>query len=147
MSKNNVNNHKKLNNFFDKQEKRVAARQKEISEDVIDTLFDLSPHVDTAPFSYGEYDANHKISVNGSAETPWRFPTLSRAVSKSFINEEKANLEGLKCGDTVTIRNESYHAEDVEFGFLRNNDWNRPGYMTYTLTKAFAKGKWGNVIK
>lgn len=131
--------------FIKKQEERVGAVQKGMARDVLDELFSRSPHFNPIDFkSDGEYDANHKISVNGLPPSPHHAATHSRMISSQAITVEKSKASGIKCGDNVVVINDTPHAGDVEYGGWT---WIRKGYATFSNAKRSIKKRYSNVLK
>jgi len=140
-------NKKIIDNFFDKVEKKVVEVQKDIAKDALNLLFRKSPHAGENQ-AKGEYDANHKISINHGSTSGHHGPTHSKTASKVLINIEKAKLSRTKIGDTITVLNDTAHAIDVEIGKNNpGNTWKRRGYYPYRKTKIDLMGKHSNVIR
>ena len=62
--------------FFNKQRQRVADVQKKIARDTLGTLYENSPHIGDpdSPWSEGEYEINHRLSINGKPMSLHRGP-------------------------------------------------------------------------
>jgi hypothetical protein len=142
---------KQIDNFFDKVEKRVEDKQKEIVAEAMFSLFIESPHhayslfdKDGAPYARGEYDSNHKISINNSALTPHNPPSFDKEMSRAKHIAESYQINSIKIGDNVRVTNTTEHAGDVEHG---GPTWGRPGYETYTDTLRYLRDKYKDVTK
>ena len=156
---------KRSKGFLKKARERIADRQKEMLSDAADLLFENSPHFEprAVPGKYGEieimnvgsaggmargqYDANHvakvtrkgRTVVEGPATTP--VPLMSRAMSEGRIEQAKARLEYIRCGDKGTIHNETPHADAVEHG---GEHWTvTEPYRTYEKTSLHLKQIYG----
>lgn len=135
-------NRKIIDNFFDKIEKKIVKTQTKIASDALSLLFRKSPHAGQN-YAKGEYDANHKISINNAGHSSHHGPTYSEAASGALLITEKAKLSTLKFGDTVTVLNDTAHAIDVETGRL----WSIDGYYPFRRTRFDLKRKYKNVLK
>ena len=93
---------------------------------------DTVPTYRRAMYALGEYDANHKVSSNKVAQSGFSLPTFSYIASLTTNNSEKGKVDLVdEIGDTITIENLSFHAENVETG----EGWNsvKP-YYPYSKT-------------
>jgi len=135
-----------LDRFFDKQKEKIASVQIDIAKTAFDSLFAKSPHKGEpgSNFAEGEYDANHKISINGKSTSSHHSPTGSRTLSAQMIAIEKNKAEQIDCGDTAKIFNTSDHDQDVEYG---GKTWGRPGYKPYRHTKNNLRARYNNVLE
>lgn len=141
------NNRAIIDKFIDKIEKKVVKVQSKMASDVLSSLFRSSPHAGQNQ-SKGEYDANHKLSINHKPTSPHHGPTGSEAASKGFVALEKTKLASLKFGDHVTILNDTEHAIDVEIGMMKaGNTWKRGGYYPFRSALIDLKEKYSHVIK
>jgi hypothetical protein len=128
--------------FIDDVTKQVLNKQKEIVSTAMDSLFSLSPHyiggsLGRSRYAQGEYDANHKVLIDGMPMTSKNAPTFSYEVSKSINEAEKGVLDLVtELGHTVSVTNFAPHAIEVETGF----GWRVPGYAPYTITNDLIKG-------
>jgi hypothetical protein len=154
------NANKQIDNFFDKVEKKVEDKQKEIVAEAMFSLFNKSPHIsgpvlefeheaafnsdDGAEWALGEYDSNHKISINNSPLTPHYPASMSRSISYARHIAESSQINSIKIGDHVRIENTTRYAFDVEEGGIT---WYRPGYYVYTNTLHNLKDKYRDVVK
>lgn len=73
----------KLDQYLKKKKQEVADKQAEIVCYAMDTLFKNSPHIGNpeSPWAEGEYEINHKISINGKFTS--HYPPVKRN-SKDF---------------------------------------------------------------
>lgn len=143
-------NKAKIDDFFDELEKKIVRTQKKIVATGLDRLFAKSPHAGESrgKQSKSEYDANHKISVNGKGHSAHHGPTGNKGVSQALVNTEKLKMGSVKIGDRVTILNDTEHALDVEVGKLAGgNRWKRSGYYPFRGTLNELKEKYNNVLK
>jgi len=144
-----------VSNFFNKKRDEVAEVQQDITKTTLDTLFEFSPHLHDpySKFAKGEYEINHKVSINDSEPSQHHPPAslsgspaaISQEDLKEYIEKEKDTSNGIECGDAVGIFNTTKHAVAVETG----NDpmWVKEGYHTYTLTRDSIKLRYKNVLK
>ena len=135
-----------IDSFFKKQREKVAEKQQKIVSETLNGLFSLSPHVGS-DYSKGEYDANHKISINNGPVSSHHGPTHSETASKLLIDIERKKAENIKCGDSVEILNTTGHGDDVEYGVLVSDTWKRSGYRPYGKTNILIKQRNKNVLK
>ena len=169
MNKNASNNKIVLDNFFDKVEKQVVKVQRNIVKDALNRLFKTSPHADavmkpdlksggnklvyidgkppTNPgdgvFAQSEYDANHKINIDGKGFGPHNPPTFNRTISSGLNKIQQSKTRQIKVGSKVMIGNDTAHAMAVETGGV----WQEhPGYHTYKGTKNYLKNKYRKVL-
>ncbi len=158
-----------LDNFFDMVEDKVVKKQREIVKDGLQLLFNSSPHADAVmkpdlksggsklvyidgkqPEKPGdgvtaqsEYDANHKINIDGSGFGPHNPPTFNRTISKGLNRVQQSRTRRIKIGSTVTIGNDTPHAVNVETGM----GWDtHPGYYPYRDTRNKLKYKHRKVL-
>lgn len=80
--------------YFDRLRGRVAKQQGKIVSDTLDALFDNSPHLGDpeSPWATGEYEINHKVSINGENPGP-HFPPLTVANNARKIIERQSSLD------------------------------------------------------
>ena len=116
--------------------------QRNIVKDGLKNLFRKSPHADAVmkpdlksggsklvyidgkpPKNPGdgvtaqsEYDANHKISIDGKGYGAHNPPTFNRTISKGLNRVQQSKTRGIKIGSTVKIDNDTAHAMSVETG-------------------------------
>lgn len=136
-----------IDKFFDRVEKKIVKTQTKIASDALDLLFRKSPHAGENQ-AKGEYDANHKISINRAGHSSHHGATHSEAASKMFVAAEKVKLSTLKFGNTVTVLNDTEHAIDVEIGMQQpGNTWKKNGYYPFRKTRVDLKRKYNNVLK
>jgi len=138
------NANKQIDSFFDKVEERVVQTQKNIIASAMGSLFAESPHYDDAPYAKGEYDSNHKISINNSPLSRHNLPSRDKEASRARHMTEGAKANSIKLGDQVRITNTTEHAGDVEKG---GPTWGRPGYRVYTNTSRFLRDEYSDVIE
>jgi len=136
-----------IDKFFDRVEAKIVKTQTKIASHALDTLFRKSPHAGENQ-AKGEYDANHKISINHAGHSSHHGPTHNEAASRMFITTEKAKLSAIKFGDSITVLNDTGHAIDVEIGMQQpGNTWKKRGYYPFRKTRVDLKRKYNNVLK
>jgi len=143
-------NRKPALEFFDSFRGKVKETQIKIAQDCLEELFEASPHAGApnSTFARSEYDANHKVLINGETVSSHYPATGNAEISKALVDMEKTKLEGTECGDQIVITNTTAHALDVEIGpELTPTRWIRPGYFPYQKTLATIKNRYRNVLK
>ena len=157
---------KSISDFFKKKKEAVASVQKEIASNAMEQLYESSPHMldQDSPYATGQYESNHKVSVNDE-EFSALHPSLisefdfqsykdiqkdpsffQEIITEQRLQPEKDRLEKVKCGDSVTITNPTPHAYAVETG--DDPQWHyNDGYHPYSNTKEVLKGRYKNVLK
>jgi len=152
----NSDSDRKIKMFFDKTRKRTVNVEKKIMKDALDSLYEFSPHYmdPDSPFANGEYEINHKVSVNDGETTSHHPPigsgqqtkgAIEEGHLKEFIEKEKDRVDVAKCGDSVSIFNTTAHADAVETG--DDPVWQKEGYFPYKRTKDYLKKRYKNVLK
>jgi len=135
-----------IDEFFKKQKEKVAKKQQEIAIVALISLFSKSPHAGE-DYSKGEYDANHKISINHKGGSSHHRATGSESNSKQFIDNEIRKAKTIKCGDSVNIFNTTGHAKDVEYGKVVSSTWKKSGYYPYLQINNLLDQRYKDVIK
>jgi hypothetical protein len=136
-------NRKVLKNYFDMVEDEVIAVQKKIVKDGLQKLFNKSPHKGIGKTAKSEYDANHKISIDGSAFGGHKKATHSKTISKGLNKAQQSKTNKIKFGSNVTITNDTAHALNVETGLAWSE---QPGYYPYRSTRNYLKNKYRKVL-
>ena len=137
----------KIDDFFKRLKKKVAEEQQEIISSSLRTLFNKSPHEGTNDYAKGEYDANHKISINHGPASAHHDATGSLGMSRLLIDNEIRKTQDIKSGDKVVIFNTTGHSVDVEYGADRSLTWQRDGDHPYRETKNTIKTRYQDVLK
>jgi len=135
-----------LDKFFNRQKEKIASVQTDIAQAALGSLFAKSPHKGQPGSKYakGEYDANHKISINSKPVSSHHPPTGSRELSAQMIEMEKSKANQVSCGDTVKIFNTSEHAQEVEYS---GATWSRPGYKPYNHAQNNLEARYRSVLE
>ena len=126
-----------VDSFFNDYESLVEDTIVEIGGDILDELFQRSPHINFSKrmLSVSHYDANHKVFIN--EDDPFSVNvmggTFSLTASYNYILREKDVMSQFKLGDSFTFRNNTEHSTDVEEGWISQLR-NTPGYKIYTNT-------------
>ena len=150
----------RVRKFKEENEKKVVDKQKEVLHYAMDQLWIRSPHyrrelseydevysggeVRWVQFAQGEYDANHKVVIDGIT-TPWNPPTGSEAGSFIAHKTEELRINSIDdIGKTVAIKPGTDHDINVETGV----GWQQTeGYFPYESTTSAIAEKFREVLE